>query len=95
LIELSIECLNKNFVLIETKPFQQARERTYLHRFSREYPCRMHMKEAGWFIFKPDDNQIVATCIYCRIFCKDWTHQYDPYKVHQVLSPACPFVLYR
>lgn len=37
----------------------------------------------------------LSICIYCKIFFKDWTHQYDPYKVHRVLSPTCPFVLYR
>jgi hypothetical protein len=54
----------------------------------------MKMKEAGWFIVRNTDDELVAVCLYCGKACKGWTRQHDPYKVHKNLSPDCVFVLY-
>jgi hypothetical protein len=83
-----------SYVLVESKSFQQARERTYLKWSSELYPCRMKMKEAGWFIMCDKDSELVSVCLYCKIACKNWNNQDDPRKVHQVLSSQCVFVLY-
>lgn len=54
----------------------------------------MKMKEAGWFIAINKDNESVAVCLYCKKAWKQWHPQHDPYKIHKILSPDCPFVLY-
>ena len=81
----------KSYILCETKPFQQARERTYLQLVSGSYPCRMKMKDAGWFIV-PCEDELVAVCLYCQKACRRWNRRYDPLKVHKLLSPECVFV---
>ncbi|CAF3522726.1 unnamed protein product [Adineta steineri] len=84
----------KEYLLYETKPFQQARERTFLVWKLGLYPCRMKMKEAGWFIVRTEDNAFVSVCLYCKIACKGWNCHHDPYEVHKFLSPKCVYVLY-
>jgi hypothetical protein len=54
----------------------------------------MKMKEAGWFIVRNIDGDLVAVCLYCKKAFKGWNRQHDPYKVHKILSPTCIFVLY-
>ncbi|CAF1150025.1 unnamed protein product, partial [Adineta ricciae] len=81
----------KSYVLCETKPFQQARERTYLQLTSESYPCRMKMKDAGWFIVRCED-ELTTVCLYCKKACRGWSRRYDPSKVHKFLSPKCAFV---
>jgi hypothetical protein len=51
------------------------------------------MKEAGWFIVRTTNGELVAVCLYCDKGCKGWNRQHDPYEVHRFLSPDCPFIL--
>lgn len=54
----------------------------------------MKMKEAGWFAAHNIAGELVTVCLYCKIVCKGWTNQHDPYEVHKNLSSDCIFVLY-
>ncbi len=81
-------------ILFEGKAFQQTRERTFLSWPLTSYPCRMKMKEAGWFIVCNKDGELVAVCLYCKKVCKGWNRQHEPFRVHKFLSPDCVFVLH-
>lgn len=85
---------HERLVLVEAKTFQQARERTFLSWSSESYPCRMMMKQAGWFIVRTTNGEFVSVCLYCKIACRDWTRAHDPHEIHKKLSPNCVFVLY-
>lgn len=50
------------------------------------------MKEAGWFIVRNEDNELISVCLYCKKACKGWNRHHDPYKIHKFLSPECVFV---
>jgi hypothetical protein len=49
------------------------------------------MIQAGFFNCNVGDRVI---CIYCNIICQQWTpNSDDPYEVHKILSPKCPYVI--
>ncbi|CAF1070964.1 unnamed protein product [Rotaria sordida] len=83
---------NERDVLYEAKSFRQTRERTFLQWPLHPYPCRLKMKEAGWFIVRTEDGKLIAVCLYCKKGCTGWNYRHDPYKVHKYLSPNCDFV---
>ncbi|CAF3751417.1 unnamed protein product [Rotaria sp. Silwood1] len=48
------------------------------------------MIEAGFFSCNVGDRVI---CLYCNLICQQWTSYLDdPYEIHKILSPKCPFV---
>ncbi|CAF0982092.1 unnamed protein product [Didymodactylos carnosus] len=47
------------------------------------------MITAGWFSCKYNDR---VFCTYCLVVCQNWSKDDDPYEIHQLLSPNCPFI---
>ena len=78
-------------ILNEVEIAKQIRKRTFSQWPHRASPSSAQMIEAGFFNCNVGDRVI---CIYCNIICQQWTlHVDDPWEVHRILSPKCPYVV--
>ena len=78
-------------ILYEVEIAKQIRKRTFSQWPHRASPSSAQMIEAGFFNCNVGDRVI---CIYCNIICQQWTlHVDDPWEVHRILSPKCPYVV--
>ncbi|CAF3768733.1 unnamed protein product [Rotaria sordida] len=76
--------------LKEVDILKQVRYRTFSHWSHSHAPSQVQMIEAGFFSCNIGDRVI---CLYCNLICQQWTSNIDnPYEVHKILSPKCPFV---
>ena len=77
--------------LIEINMLKLIRKRTFSHWPSRTSPSTAQMIAAGFFGCNVGDRVI---CLYCNLICQQWTpNTDDPFEVHKLLSPKCPYVI--
>lgn len=77
--------------LVETDITKSIRQQTFSHWPPRKSPTGAQMTEAGFFCCNILDRVI---CIYCDLVCQEWAADIDdPYEVHRIISPKCPYVI--
>ncbi|CAF0829528.1 unnamed protein product [Rotaria sordida] len=75
----------------EVETLKQIRKRTYSDWPHRTSPSSEQMIEAGFFNCNVGDR---AICLYCNLICQQWTpHTDDPYQIHKIISPKCPYII--
>ncbi|CAM4934267.1 unnamed protein product [Rotaria socialis] len=77
--------------LAEVNLLKEIRKQSFSHWPHRISPSKAQMIEAGFFNCNVGDRTI---CLYCNLICQQWTpHADDPWEMHKILSPHCPYVL--
>ena len=83
--------------IIENNRFKEDRQKT-IERARSFYawpsitPSRRLMFLAGWTILLLSGN-IMTQCMYCDARYDNWQLYDDPFIIHSILSPSCPYVL--
>ncbi|CAF2402152.1 unnamed protein product [Rotaria sp. Silwood2] len=55
-------------------------------------PPRSKMITAGWYLSRTKGRDYTI-CLYCGVERNNWNYDDNPWRVHQELSPSCPFIL--
>lgn len=77
--------------LNEVEVVKQGRKRSYANWSKETKPSPYQLIQAGFFSCNVGDR---VMCWYCNLICQQWTPDTDdPFKIHEKLSPKCPFVL--
>ncbi|CAM4783580.1 unnamed protein product [Rotaria magnacalcarata] len=77
--------------LVEVNLLKEIRKQSFSHWPHRTSPSKAQVIEAGFFNCNVGDRTI---CLYCNLICQQWIpHADDPWEMHKILSPKCPYVL--
>ena len=89
IIDISDQRAHRN-KFVEIEILKQVRRRTFSHWRYGNALFRIKMIAAGFFHANVEDRVI---CLYCNLICHKWkVNEDDPWDVHKILSPKCPFV---